>query len=312
MCATSSLAVSPPDMTTPYRSPGERAPDPASALERQKKRTSAARVRAIMATLAVVLPAILGALFVRQVHRLEALVDHGVRAEATATRVEPGHATTYAYTYLGGVYTSSTLYAKAPFPPGATFPVRVLPEDPAFSRPGGDGAVAADEAASNRRRTPPFVAGFFVFFALFAALAHRDVRRIERDAPPRVPPSPRTLSRVVACVLLAVVLGVNLDPEVRAVHAKALGGAWLGLSPTVVVSALEVVLFLPFFVVLEHLMRLFARERGGPPVGVLGLTLLLLRIDTPYRRSRNVVLAGLAYFFLLVFGWIAFAAAKGI
>ena len=59
-------------------------------------------------------------------------------------------------------------------------------------------------------------------------------------------------------------------------------------------------------------MRLFARERGGPPVGVLGLTLLLLRIDTPYRRSRNVVLAGLAYFFLLVFGWIAFAAAKGI
>lgn len=185
MCATSSLAVSPPDMTTPYRSPGERAPDPASALERQKKRTSAARVRAIMATLAVVLPGILGALFVRQIHGLDALVDHGVRAEATATRVEPGHATTYAYTYLGGVYTSSTLYAKAPFPPGATFPVRVLPEDPAFSRPGGDGAVAADEAASNRRRTPPFVAGFFVFFALFAALAHRDVRRIERDAASR-------------------------------------------------------------------------------------------------------------------------------
>ena len=312
MCATSSLAVSPPDMTTPYRSPGERAPDPAAALERQRKRTSAARVRAIMAALAVVLPALLGVLFLRQIHRLEALVDHGVRAEATATRVEPNNATTYAYTYLGGVYTSSTLYAKAPFPPGATFPVRVLPEDPAFSRPGGDGAVAAAEAASNRRRTPLFLAGFFGFFALFAALAHRDVRRIERDTPPRVPPSPRTLGRVVACVLLAVVLGVNLDPAVRAVHAKALGGAWLGLSPTVVVSAIEVVLFLPFFVVAEHLMRLLARERGGPPVGVLGLTLLLLRVDRPYRRSRNVVLAGLAYFFVLLLAWIAFASAKGI
>ncbi|MBK8215309.1 MAG: hypothetical protein IPK71_16335 [Myxococcales bacterium] len=299
-------------MTTPYRSPGERAPDPAAALERQRKRTSAARVRAIMATLAVVLPAMLGALFVRQIHRLDALVDHGVRAEATATRVQPDNATTYAYTYLGGVHTSSTLYAKAPFPPGATFPVRVLPEDPSFSRPGKDGEVAAAEAASNRRRAPLFLGGFFVFFALFAALAHRDVRRIERDTPPRVPPSPRTLGRVVASVLLAVVLGVNLDPAVQAVHTKALGGTWLGLAPTLVVSAIEVVLFLPFFVVLEHLVRLLGRQRGAPPVGVIGLTLLLLRIDAPYRRSRNVVLVGLGYFFLLVFGWIVFAAAKGI
>lgn len=312
MCATSSRAVSPPDMTTPYRSPGERAPDPAAALERQRKRTSAARVRAVTAALAVVLPALLGVLFLRQIHRLDALVDHGVRAEATATRVEPGRATDYTYTYLGGVYTSSVRYAVAPFPPVATFPVRVLPEDPAFSRPGEDGEVAAAEATRNRRHTPLFVAGIFAFFALFSALAHRDVRRIERDAPPRVPPTPRVLGRVVACVLLAVVLGVNLDPAVWEVHAKALGGAWLGLSPTVVVSAIEVVLFLPFFVVTEHVMRLLARERAGPPVGLVGLTLLRLRVDRPYRRSRNVVLAGLAYFFALMLGWIAFASAKGI
>lgn len=299
-------------MTTPYRSPGERAPDPAAALERQRKRTSAARVRAVTAAFAVVLPALLGVLFLRQIHRLDALVDHGVRADATATSVEPGRATDYTYTYLGGVYTSSTRYAHAPFPPGATFPVRVLPEDPAFSRPGGDGEIAAAEVASNRRHTPLFVTGIFVFFALIAALAHRDVRRIDRDTPPRAPPSPRVLGRVVACVLLAVVLAVNLDPAVREVHTKALGGAWLGLSPTIVVSAIEVVLFLPFFVVTEHLMRLLARERAGPPVGLVGLTLLLLRVDRPYRRSRNIVLAGLAYFFALMLGWIAFASAKGI
>jgi hypothetical protein len=265
-----------------------------------------------MAALAVVLPAVAGSLFVRQIHRLEALADHGVVAEATVTRVETGHATYYAYTYFGGVYGTSVRYADAPYLPGATLPVRLTPEDPAFSRPGADGATASAEAARNRRHTPLIVAGLFVFFALLTFVAHRDVRRIELDTPPRVPPSPRTLGRVAAGVLLAVVLGVNLDPAVQAVHTKALGGAWLGLHATWIVSAIEIALFLPFFVVCEHFVRLLARERGAPPVGVIGLTLLLLRVDAPYRRSRNVVLVGLGYFFLLVFGWIAFAAAKGI
>lgn len=298
-----------------YRDPSPRAPDPATLELEGKKRATLVRWRAGALVLALVVPAIFYAAFERQARRLEALADHGVRATATV-RVVTAQYTEYDYVVDTRAYRSSVAPALAPSRPGEDFPIRVLPEDPSFSRPGKDGAEAAREAASNRSRFPLFLAAPFAVFALVAALAQRDIRRIDRRAAPPRPPSVRTVSRLVAALLVGACLAVNAYDDVHAVQVAAFGERPFGLPVRWVCVVAQAVLAIPFVPVLEHLVRLmFAAQRDGLGGGAVGLALYGTtergRRDE-LRRSWAFVLAGLAYFVVLVGAWIAFASARGI
>lgn len=109
---------------------------------------------------------------------------------------------------------------------------------------------------------------------------------------------------------------MNLYDDVRVVEAKAFGAQPFGLSVTLVVSLVEVLLAVPYVWVLEHGYRIvLAASRDGASLSRAGLFVyfLDLRQRRPeLRSSQNVVLAGFAFFVLLAGAWIAYASALGI
>lgn len=274
---------------------------------------SNARWRTRFAALAVVVPLLLGGLFHRQSARLRALADHGRRASATLVGRRDGGAF-YRYTVAGRTYDWNVRLADAPFPVGAIFPVTYLPEDPSLSRP-----VWPYNAANLAAERRPgilygFPAGFFAFFALSALLCHRALVRSRAGLVPAARPvSPVLAGRIVATLMLAAVLSANLDDGVRAVQ-RALWGDTVGALPTVlVVTAAELVLFAPFFRVMPALMRIvLARLAAGGSVSRGGILLAVVTAGPELRRARNVVLAGGAYFALIMGLWIAYAGWRGV
>ncbi|MDI3288051.1 hypothetical protein [Polyangium sp. 15x6] len=285
--------------------------------KRRKLIATDARARIVFATVALILPLVLALLFRRQELRLRALADHGRAGTATLTAVtRQGSASVAHYRYeIGGVvYTWNVDRKKLPGAPGETFDITYLPEDPSLSRPGSYSNVELD-AELNLPFRRGFPLGIFVLFGSAAALCHRNVRRLQNGAPlstkPRI--SPDGAGRIVAALLLACLLVVNLDPKVRAVQIAAFGPALFGLPAWLVVALAEIALFAPFFWVFPHLMRLVLhRYAQGGSLSKLGIVLAVAQAGPEERRSRLVVLAGLVYFIALVTAWIVFAESRGI
>jgi len=288
-------------------------PDPAVAEANQKKRAGLVRMRAVALLLAVVVPALLFTLFERQARRLDALADHGVRVDAVVVGV--GAYTEYAYEIEGKSYRWSVRRDAAPFPLGATLPVRVLPDNPAVSRPGEDGAIASRDAAETRGIAPRAMPLVLLFFFLLAGVAHRDLRRLQ-GATPAAPLDPRRLGRGLGVVVVAMLLGVNAYDDVHAVQVAAFGARPLGLPVALVCTVVEALLFAPFVLVIEHLMFIMASaRRDGAGVGGIGLGLYMAQLGEhrpELKRPRAIVVAGLVYFVALMGAWIAFTSARGI
>lgn len=289
-------------------------PDPT----RKRHIASAARARLAFTLLALVVPLALHLLFARQEHRLRALADHGRPTTAVLThetRGNGGHNAHYRYEISGVAYTWNVAYPQAPYPKGASFPITYLPEDPSLSRPVPTYTQAHLDAELNMPIRRGFPLGFLVFFGGAAALCHRSVVRLRRGEPPRTKPllSPDAVGRVVAVLLLACVLGVNLDPKVRATQTAAFGAAPLGLPVTLVVTVVELILFAPWLWVFPHLMRIVMdSQRRGGSLSKAGIILAVWRAGPEWKRSKLIVVAGLVYFVTIVAAWIAFAAWKGI
>ncbi|HEY4116547.1 MAG TPA: DUF3592 domain-containing protein [Byssovorax sp.] len=275
------------------------------------------RWRVIFAILAVVVPALLTGLFARHQGRLRALVDHGQTTTATLTGVSRQDNVVYS-TYrfdLGLASFESTVSREdAPYPPGTTFPITYLPEDPSLSKPFVPYTEARFEAEVDRRITTGVPIGFFVFFAGAALLCHRAIEKQRRGRLGegwRI--SPDALGRIIAALLVATPLMVAFDPKVRAVDEAVLGPSPLGLPAVVVASIIVAALLSPMFWVMPHLARIMkdAQARGG---GYTKFDIAHAVFTAPreLRRSRAIVLGGLAYFIVVCGAWIAFTSAKGI
>lgn len=272
------------------------------------------RARLVFAVLALVVPLTLALLFARQESRLRALADHGAAGTATVTRRTTDGTTFYRYEVAGETYTWNVHAREAPFAPGATFAITYLPEDPSLSRPGRYGP---DRFLAERKVgvTRGFPIGLFVFFGGAALLCHRSVVRLRRGEPQ---PKPRALSpdvvgRAVGAVLVACVLGVNLDPAVRAKQVEAFGAAPFGLPVVVVVTVVELVLFAPYVWVFAHLMRIvMPAQARAEAFSRGGIVLAVARAAPEHRRSQRIVIAGFVWFVLIVAAWIVYADSRGI
>lgn len=177
---------------------------------------------------AVLVPAGCSALFERQARRLDALAAHGQTAEARVVRVDGQGTVFYEYAVGPNVHTWNVARAAAPFPVGARFRVVYLPEDPSLSRPLVGPTVAADEAVRNRRFARRFAAGVMAFFALMAALVHREIGRLLQGHNPRDPAVYRARLRESLGVMGVLAVAVS------AWHAADAGSRGESLVPVAV------------------------------------------------------------------------------
>jgi hypothetical protein len=126
----------------------------------------------------------------------------------------------------------------------------------------------------------------------------------------------RTPATVMSLVLLAVLIGVNLDPKVRQVQAKAFGDEPLGMPVTVAFVAATLVLSAPLYWVFRHAMVVVAQAmRDGAGTRLLGFMIYLARVGRLHpelRRSQAVAVWGMVYAFVLLGAWIAFANYRGV
>lgn len=280
---------------------------------RRKAIATDSKARWVFALL-LLLPVVLGILFVRQERRLRALADHGRATSATVTLVTRDGTAHYRYEVEGTVHTWNVARRELALPAGESFSITYLPEDPSLSRPGEYTRERLDKELGTPIRTALPI-GLFAFLGGAALLCHRNVVRLRAGAPLRTGRrlSPDTMGLIVAGLMLACVLGVNFDPKVRAVQAAAFGVMPFGLPLTLLVNVGGLLLFAPFFWVFPHLMRIvFERLRKGGSVSKLGIVVALATAGPELRRSRNIVVAGFVYFAVIVAAWIAFAAYRGV
>lgn len=283
---------------------------PEEAL-RHRNMASSARFRWIFAALALAVPLTLGALFRRQELRLRALADHGRAGVATLTRATREYAE-YRYEVDGQAHDWSVSRREAPYAPGAIFDITYLPEHPDLSRPGAYSAERFD-AEVDLRFQHRALGGIFGFFALAAVACEISLRRMRRGAPRRAAPSPEIVGRVMAALFLAILIGVNLDPEVEAVQVALFGHTPLGLPVGVTVSLASTILFLPYFWVMPELMRIVMDALArGQSISRGGILVAITTARPELRRARAIVIAGFVYFVILMAAWIAFTASRGV
>jgi hypothetical protein len=123
-------------------------------------------------------------------------------------------------------------------------------------------------------------------------------------------------SYAVPAVLYAIFVGTAFSPDVQPVLAKAFGVAPFGYPVAAVVAVTMAFVFLPFAVAIHHFM-LIAEQAAADGGSVDKFSLLSYAVTAgqrhPHlRRSQMIALAGLIYFVMVCFGWIVYAAAKGI
>lgn len=258
---------------------------------------------------AVVVPLLLFGLFERQTRRLDALRDRGVEAVGTVTgRSSDGGIVYYAYEVAGQRQTWNVRAEELAMEPGQTFALTYLPDDPGMSRPGFP-YTPERRAAENKPGIHYGVpAGFFVALGSFALLCHRALLKSRQGlaATPGKPVPVETLARVLAVIFYAVLLGSTQTTDALEVFQKLWGVAPVGVPLRLAVALAATVAFAPFALLLRHLVPFLT---GGDEISVV---VRLLQAPPALRRSRNLALLGIVYFFLLMFGWIAYAALRGV
>jgi hypothetical protein len=274
-------------------------------------RLAAAQLRwsFVFLLLGILLPLGLRALLERQARRLDALASDGVTAEATVTAIDRRGSsayTVYEYSVDGTRHTWNVARVEAPFAVGERFAVLCSPAHPGLSRPTTDRARVRAEAAGNRSLTLKLMLGVLIFFGVNAILSFRKFWRLLEAKPgsDAILISPEWLGRVVALLVLGAMLFALNTPS---------GGAPKAPPAASLVVAF---LYLPFFAIFQHLMMIVVQAvRDGRSTSKLGLATFIARahqLHPELARSRRIVLAGFAYFVLLVGGWIAYATLRGI
>lgn len=218
----------------------------------------------------------------------------------------------YAYEVGGRHYSWNVRASTLPVAEGATFPLTYVPDDPAMNRPGFPYSAerrAADDPRGIRYGVP---IGFFAFFAGASALCHRALvrGRTGESAASRPAPSPAQLARRLALVLTvifyATLIGSTQATDSLSVFQKLWGEAPLGVPLRLAVGLAATVAYAPLVLLLPHLLPFMT---GGDE---LSFVLRLYAAPPERRRSRNLALLGIVYFFVLLFGWIAYAAHRGV
>ena len=206
-----------------------------------------------------------------------------------------------------------------PTPPHAAGAPRAPPPPPGPPPPPPPGTARRAPrggAGPNRRFTRKLLAGVFAFFALCALLCLLKLRSLRRGGTGGLVVSPEWAGRGMALLFLLGLLGTNLAPEVAAVQRRAFGEAPLGVPVLVVVSIAQFLLYLPYFWVFPHLMRIvFQATRDRASLSKTGLASYILGVHRRHpelRSARAFALGGLAYFVVLCGAWIAYAAHLGI
>ncbi len=278
---------------------------------------SARRSQAFVLVLGIGLLAAATALAEHRVSRLAALLADGKITAATVIDVSARNGdrfTHYRYDVNGTAFDWDSRIQDAPFSPGETFPIRYLPGDPSLCWP--DGKL---DATRIKTEVHPIHIGGWVLFSLLVLPALLGELRIRRRKQGDTGPlfTLDQVGRGLAVLFTAIVLGVNFFDDVRAVQAQAFGEQPFGAPVAWVVSGIELLLFFPpLWGMTTHLMRIVqSAMRDGASLSKFGLAVYILRsghLHPELRRSRVVVLAGAAYFFAIMVGWIAFATAHGI
>ena len=287
--------------------------DPLAEERRRRILASDTRWRLIFAVVAVLLPLAFYLVFHRQEVRLRALADHGRAGTAVVT--DASQYTAYRYEVGGETYTWSVDREKAPYARGASLPIVYLPEDPSLSRPGAVFGPAELDADLDLPLVHKILLGIFGFFAGASLLCHRQIRRLRRGEPLRTGPriGPDWLGRIVALLILGATLSADADAQVQVVMAKVFGATPFGLPVVAVVAVGEVLLFMPYFWVFPHLMRIvMVSQASGGSLSKLGILLAVAKAGPEQARSRWWVIGGLVYFVALMAAWIALAASKGV
>src|SRR5262249_11141412 len=103
------------------------------------------------------------------------------------------------------------------------------------------------------------------------------------------------------------------DPKVRAVQVALMGPLPLGVPAVVVASLVQIVLFVPFFWVMPHLMRIvMGAQVHGRGFGKVGVLVAVATAPPELRRSRAVVVGGLIYALVVFAAWIALTSSRGV
>jgi hypothetical protein len=249
--------------------------------------------------------------------RLRGLLTRGVTTDAHVTGYNTAgrewHAQ-FEYQVGGQLYTGSVLAEHAPVTPGLALPVVYLPEDPRHYHVGAP--LTADAIERERRKSLPAVFWPAVLFGGAFVGNEVDIRRRRKAAAATTAPfmRPAASGRLVSGLLLAVLLGVQLDPNVRAKSVEAFGPRPLGFPNIVFVLLLTTLLWLPLPWVFRHGMSLMHWKLAAgyrPRQFVWKRFVGQPDVDPDLRRSQAVVLFGALYLVALAGGWIAYAAWRG-
>jgi hypothetical protein len=118
---------------------------------------------------------------------------------------------------------------------------------------------------------------------------------------------------LLSIVIYAVIVGVLTgDAKVRAKMVEAFGPRPLNMPTSVFVVSAVTVLYAPVPLMAWHFVRLALRAAEDGRRFKLPYLLTVGRLHPEMRASQRVALAGVAYWLLIAFCWIAFVAARGI
>jgi hypothetical protein len=122
---------------------------------------------------------------------------------------------------------------------------------------------------------------------------------------------------LLAAMFYAMLIGINFTVKGQAMAERLHGPQWLGMPSYVAMGLITGLVTAPLLAVPYHLLKIMERrlKEGGIVRGQLGFMLYLLRVGrlhSDLRSSQAIVAWGGVYFFVLVGGWIAYTASRGV
>jgi hypothetical protein len=270
--------------------------------------------------LAVGLPILFSVLALCEGVRLRAMQTRGVTTTGEVTHINVKRGSRfvhYRYTVNGMPYVWNEDATRVTARPGDKIKVVYLPESP--GRPWAGPALTE---AVIQQETEPLWYGAGVTLALFGlavGLNEVQIRRrrgVNADAPLTPMYGPKVGGALIFGAMLAVVIGVQFDPNVAAVMVKAFGPHPLGFPNQVVMIVGSVLLMVPFFWVFRHMaIIMMMRSSKGQRPTAMHLVLVMFGAggsNPELARSRTILFLGLAYFIALVALWISHTSRLGI